>query len=126
MSETVNEKLTFVEGVMKFLKCDDGSKVVRFHKRTVKYLNDQIRLRTDSITEMKEKLVDLNEEYADSILNVDLDRIKTIEATKEYSEEYISNLLGHEGAIESVEKSIENKGKEIEKFQKLISKMGTA
>lgn len=116
-------KVDFVQKVKDLLKASDDTKISRFHKKTLKHLNDQIKIRQDSIDELNEKIIDLEEEYEEAVYNIDLDRIKSTEETKNYSEEYVDKLFSYELKISNLKDDIETKKEEIDFHKRAIAKI---
>ncbi len=114
------QKKSFTSRVIELFKGSDESKIDRFHKRELKYLNDQVRLRENDISDLKEKKADILEEYNEAIYNVDMDAIKTTESSKSYVESYTDNLFLFQVRIKDLEDSIETTTEEIEAFKGLI------
>ncbi len=123
---STEKKEGFVKRIMNSLKGGDEKKVSRFHKRTVKYLDDQIRLRGSSMDDLREKLVDLQEDYNDALLTVDFDAITTTEGAKSHAITYINKLNSKKKAMMEIEEEIEVIAEEVEMLEDRKSEIGKA
>ena len=120
---------TFFKKVMTALKGGEEKHVKRFHKEVLKHINTQITIRKSEIADIKEKMSDNQDEYDDSILNIDLDSIKTIgdiKGTKGtngsdgYMHSYVSNMLEFKVCEQELLESIETKEEEIKHYEGLL------
>lgn len=116
-------KVNFAQRVIDFLKGGEEAKISRFHKKALKHLNDQIKLREDAIDELKEKSADLREEYDEAVYNIDLDSIKSTEDIKMYVESYTDKLFNYELRIKELEDAIEERQLEIDYHKRLVDKI---
>ncbi len=115
----MDEKLTFVQRVIERLKGGDEKKLERFRKRTIKALDSQIKDRTESIADLKDKLDDLKEAKQDAILDVNLEKIKTTEDTKNYVSQYIQLQVDLLAKERGYEESIRHSELEIKVFESI-------
>ena len=120
------ENTNFVKRVIDSLKGGDEGKLKRFHSKTVKHLNDQIRIRQTEIEELHEKGTDMQEEYAEKVLSVDLDAISTTEGAKNYATNYVNSLMSYEGSLQDINDEVETLEEEIAQLEVIINKIGKA
>lgn len=119
------EKKSFVKRVMDSLKGGDEKKISRFHKKTIKHIQDQIRIRETSIEELGEKVSDLSEDFDAAILNVNLDRLNSShEKAKEYSIDYVNDLLHFRKRKTSLETEAEEKREAVKILNEVINAIG--
>lgn len=125
MSENANkkDKLSFIERVMAKLSGGDESKIGRFQKRLVKELDDQVSIRTKSIEDNNDKISDIEEEMSDSLLELNLEKIKTTESTKSYVKDFIKVQVGFETKIAELKEDTRVKNLEIELMKKIKEKI---
>mgnify|MGYP003414675067 CR=1 FL=1 len=114
MSQTAKTPMNFIEKVMSLLTGGDKGKVERFHKTAIKSWEKEIKANRgriskldDDIEEKKEMLVDLNEKMEYTLLNVDPNKIQSVEETKTYVKTYTILIRDVEVEMERVESSIE-------------------
>lgn len=112
---------SFIERFKAFAKMDDAGKVERFLKRYIKFLNKQISLREDKISESKEALEDLLIKQEEVALSVDLDAIKNSTDLPGYIDSYMNSQVDVINEIETIENDIKNNESQVEKFKKLIA-----
>lgn len=118
------EKKSFVERVVGFLKLDDNGKVEKFQKQAVKVWEKQIEIRQAEIVELVEKQSELVDEKAEEIvLNVNVNKLKTIEDRESYILKYQGELLALKARIEEFDALIEEKELEMENFAWLIEQV---
>lgn len=116
-----NTALNFVQRVLAKLTGGDEAKVTRFQSKVVKSLKAQVTLRKTEIDDYKEKLVDLDEKYADTLLDVDLESIKTTEAAEAYAQKYINKCNEVKKEIKDVKSKIKKSEEEITVFEEFIA-----
>lgn len=87
------KKMSFVDAVKMFLKGGDDRKLVRFHQRITKEVDDQIDLRDREIDDLKEKIEDSHIAEKDAILAIELKELTDTDSIKKYSTKYIDGLL---------------------------------
>lgn len=114
-------KKSFLARVMDKLTGGDESKVARFQKKAVKSWESQINMRKDDIEKLRDKLSDLDEQYEDTLLAVDVNAIKTAEEVDAYIPTYTKKLRAVKASIKGVEAEIEAKVKEIEAFEEFVA-----
>lgn len=112
-------KKNFVQRVLAHLKGGEEAQLKRFHKKTVKYCTDQIRIRKDKIEEIGEKLEDKQEEYADALLDIAEDKIKSVDVVIGYVPDYVGKMFAYHGHMDSLKAEIKLKEKEIARFEAL-------
>lgn len=116
-------KISFVKRVMNALSGGDEGKVTRFQSKAVKFCKDQIRIRNSKIEELKEGKTDLEEEFEDATIAIDLEAIVNAESSKKHAEEYVTGLLKRTSEITSVEEEISELEKEIKVIENLLKKI---
>ena len=119
-------KLGFVAMVIAALKGGDEAKLSRFHGKTVKELKNQIRLRNLEIEENVEKIVDLQEEYDNALINIDFDAISTTEKANRYTEQYLEKMFNYEERLVDLADINEELAETIDKYEAMIEKLGNA
>lgn len=111
----------FVKAVMAKLTGGDEAKVTRFQGKVVKALKAQVNIRKNDIEDAKEKINDLNEKYEETLLDVNLDAIKTSDGLDEYVQEYLGTLQSVKYQIADINGEIKEAEEEIAKFEALIA-----
>jgi len=111
----------FIGRVLDKLTGGDEAKVSRFQAKTVKALKGQVTVRKNEIEDSKERINDLNEKYEETLLDVNLEAIKTSDGLDEYVQDYINGLQAVKYQIEAVEAEIADMEAEIAKFEALIA-----
>lgn len=124
MSE--KKQLGFVKRIMNSLKGGDESKLTRFHKRVIKNINDQIRIRETLMEDLREVLSDMKEDYADSMLSVDFNAISTTDGAKHHASIYINNLNSKKEKMDATLEEIETTALEVERLEELKEEIGKA
>jgi len=119
-------KTGFVAMVIAALKGGDEAKLNRFHSKTVKELKNQIRLRNLEIEENLEKIVDLQEEYDNALINIDFDAISTTEKANEYTEVYLDKMFRYEERLIDLSDINHDLSEAIDKYESMIEKLGNA
>ena len=112
---------SFVQKVLDKLTGGDEAKISRFQAKTVKILNGQIKVRKDEIEDLNEKINDLNEKYQETLIDVNVDAIKTSDGLESYVQEYIERAQAVKYEIESVQTEIDEAKAEIAKFEALVA-----
>lgn len=114
MSQTAKTPMNFIEKVLNLLTGGDRGKVERFHKTAIKSWEKEIKANRDRISkldddieEKKEMLVDLDEKMEYTLLNVNPEKIQSVEETKAYVRTYTTLIRDVEVEMERVESSIE-------------------
>jgi chromosome segregation ATPase len=132
-----NTKLTFIERVMNLLTGGDKGKVERFHKTAIKAWEKEIKMNRDKISKLdddiedkKETLADLEERMEFTLLNVDPEKIKSVEETKAYVREYTIAIRDVEVDMEKVNDTITNLksqqdecNTQIKRYESLIARL---
>ena len=67
MSDAKKEDQSFVGKVISLLKLSDDTKISRFHKKELKHIADQVKVRKDEMEVVDEKLDDWEEEFNDAL-----------------------------------------------------------
>lgn len=101
MSNTEN----YVTRILNRLKDGDESKLKRFRKYLRKTISSQIKSREDDLEDVDGKLDDHRDMIEEFILDVDVTRIKTVDDSKEYSEELLVDYMGLVETEAQLEKS---------------------
>jgi prefoldin subunit 5 len=110
----------FVAKVLAKLTGGDEAKVSRFQTKAIKFYKNQITIRQNEVDSLKDKLSDLDEKYQETLINVDLEAIKTSEGVESYIPVYTKRIKAVLNEIETVEKSIETLENQIDEFTALI------
>ena len=101
---------TFVERVLTFLKGDsEKAKVERFQRRTVKSINNSIKVHENELDDLKDKLIDAEEILENVIEQIDVTRLNSTESIDAYAIEYLSAIKAAENKINSIKEAIEDK-----------------
>lgn len=112
---------TFAKRVSAFLKLDDEGKISKFQKQTIKTWKEQITIRKNGIDELSERKKELLEEVTEeTVLNVDMEQMKSIETRKVYIGMYMGELMKVDDQIRVVDSSIEDLEEEIKRFESMI------
>jgi len=79
----------WIQRVIDFVKGGDEGKLARFHKNTLKFWDKQIKANQsemekldDQIDDKREVIKDLQEKLTETVVSVDLEKIKTTEQTE--------------------------------------------
>lgn len=103
----------WIQRVIDFVKGGDEGKLTRFKKNTLKFWDKQIKANQgemekldDKITDKREVIDDLKEKLDETVLSIDLEKIKTTEQTELYIKEYTESIRSVERSIENVESEI--------------------
>lgn len=107
----------FIQRVMDAIQGGEESKIARFHKNAIKQAESQIKSRKEKIDNLQEKINDLKDTQEETLVNLDISRLTTIDSTQSYVTSYITNYMGKVGEINSIKEEIETLNKEIEAFQ---------
>lgn len=113
------KKMSFVDAVKVFLKGGDDRKIIRFHQRVNKDVDDQIDIRDREIEDLKEKIEDSHLAEKDAILNIELTELKDTDSIKDYSNKYINDLLQFQRDRKFINDSIKEKEVEVEYLKSL-------
>ncbi len=113
----------FVKAVLAKLTGGDEAKVTRFQGKAVKALKGQINVRKGEVEDLEEKINDLNEKYQETLLDVNLDAIKTSDGLDSYVQTYLSGLQSVKNQIADVQEEIDDTKAEIAKFEALVADM---
>jgi flagellar biosynthesis chaperone FliJ len=113
------ETKTFVQKVVAFIKADDDSKVASFQKQSLKTVNKQIKENEEKLAEIKEKKEEYQNDIApETVLNVHIDSIKTVESRKNYFKNtYLPTLLGVKEKLDNFDEEIEVLEAEIDQLK---------
>lgn len=105
----MSDKKTFAQKVAAFLKMDDEGKVGSFQAQSLKIIAKQIKTREDLLVEKQEERKEyVDEKSPEIVLNVNVNRIKTIQDRKEYFEGvYLPTLLNVTEAVTAFDDEIE-------------------
>lgn len=122
-AKTTEKVLDFVEEVMVRAEGSDASKLSRFKNKTLKELDAQIKERKDKIEDLNDKVQDQKEANVDTFYEVDVNRIKTTDDTKEYAKRYIQKQVDGMSKVNELESQIKVTELEIEVFETLKSKL---
>lgn len=139
----MNKKKSWEEKVLQNLQSDDVSKLVLMKKLIIKTYEREIRIREEQITsaknqrdakveEFEEELLELREARNDAFLSVNPERISSVQARKEYLEDFndqldeaIHKVLSKKKEKKSYEDScrdvIDTLQEEIDQFQYKLS-----
>lgn len=117
MAKTEN----FVARVLKFITGGDEAKVTRFQKKVAKFAKTQVDVRENEIDDLNEKLVDLSEKYTETLLAVDVEKIKNADYMDSYVESYVKRAFAVKDEIASVENAIKALEAEVAKFKALAT-----
>ena len=111
------EKMNWAAKIKAFLKGGDDQKLARMNNRIDKYLSKQQTSRKDSITDLKEKLEDKQEELTSFVNTVDFDKLSsdTVEA---HATSYVRGVVTRLQEIEEIEDDIKSVEKEMDFFKK--------
>jgi len=112
-------KNSFVSSVISFQKGGDEAKVTRFVNRYIKSNKKQISIRKDEISEINERLEDLNDKTAEDLVSVNLDAIKTADGIDSYINTYRSIQKANLEAKLDLKEKIEDLEAEIAVFEAL-------
>ena len=117
-------KTSFISRVMAKLTGGDEAKIARFQAKAVKFYNTQINIRKNEVDDLKEKKADLQEAFDESVITVDVDKIKTTEGVDSYIQDYTRKLNAGLKAIKAVDAEVKVKEAEIADFKALIEVLG--
>ena len=137
MSTDATKPLNFIERVLNILTGGDRGKVERFHKTAIKAWEKEIKSNRDRISKLdddiedkKEALADLEEKMEFTLLNVDPEKIKSVEETKAYVRVYTTTIRDVEVDMEKVNDSIvqlkaqqEECNVQIKRYESLIARL---
>ena len=116
------QKKSFVEKVMEFLKGGDEKNLRRFHKRFIKDNDRQIKYYYDKNETLNEALLDTEDQIAETVLNVDLSRINSVGDCDSYISTYRKQLNDLINLKDDLIEQIENNDIQIERYE-LLSKL---
>lgn len=112
-------KNSFVSSVISFQKGGDEAKVTRFVNRYIKSNNKQIAIRKDDISEINERLEDLDDKSAEDLVSINLDSIKTADGIDGYINTYRSVQKANIEARANMADEIADLEAEIKVFEAL-------
>ena len=118
MSETV-KSTSWVERVMSRLKGGDEAKLSKFHKEYIKANNKQVGIREDEISDLEEKLEELNDQQAELVETIDFEKVATIASRKHYVDSFRTQQIAQIQEIDAIEEQISEKEEEIVMYEKL-------
>jgi predicted nuclease with TOPRIM domain len=113
------KKTNFVTRVMNALKGGDEVKISKFQNEFIKSNNDQIAIREREMEDLRENLIDLNEQMDETVLGVNLDKIKDNTVRKQYVNEYRDALLSIIKNKKLINDKIDTLKEEVEAFKEL-------
>lgn len=112
---------TFVERVKAFFEGGDDRKIARFQSKAVQTWQDNIDLAKREVKESKEKIEDHREALAEASINVDLERIKSVDTLDSYIASYTSRLGEIQAKIRAEEAKQKSAEERIAQFESLIA-----
>lgn len=101
-------KKSFVERIMEHLKGGEKSKLGKFQKGTVKYLDTQVRLIQERIEKNEDLVEEKLEELGDYILEVSFDKIAKTELRSDYIKNYVQGYDDRMDVVEGLKEEIED------------------
>ncbi len=110
---------TFVEKIMSFIKSGDEGKLNRFSSKLDKYIAKQIAMRKEQIDTLNEKQLDAADVLADSVLNVNMDKIQSTEDIEEYCVEYSQEVLSKLDVSDDIAEEIADLEAQIARLENL-------
>lgn len=113
---------TFAKRVSAFLKLDDEGKISKFQKQTIKTWKEQIDIRKKNIDDLNDNKKELLEEVTEeTVLNIDIEQMKSIETRKAYIGIYMAKLMNINEKIIYIDISLDRLEEEIKRFENMIS-----
>jgi len=101
------EKMTWVAKIKAALKGGDDAKLSRMNTRVDKYLKKQQDSRKDSISELREKLEDKQEEMTAFVNTVDFDKLSS-DSVDAHATSYVKGVVARLQEIEQIETEIKS------------------
>tara|TARA_R110002126_G_scaffold68046_7_gene172121 strand:- start:3669 stop:4037 length:369 start_codon:yes stop_codon:yes gene_type:complete len=120
---TTDKKQGFIDRVLAFLNLGEAGQLLRFQKKAVRELENNIKINNDQIENLKEKLEDSVEAKKEAIHNIKVDRLSSSESTATYVSEYLKNIHRHIEAERQIESQITDLTSEIEDYKLLLSEL---
>jgi peptidoglycan hydrolase CwlO-like protein len=114
---------TFVEKVMALLTGGDEGKIKRFQKRGISQLKQSISAMESEIETLTLQRDDAAEAQAEALINVDVDRLTSIESIDTYIVEYLKAQKTAEEKVETITKNIKKVQDKIALAEGLIKKL---
>ncbi len=112
---------SFLQRALDKLTGGDEAKIARFQKKVVKFATSNVAVRKQEIEDIEEKLADLGEKYEETLLDVNLEAIKTSEGLESYVESYTRKVFAVKDSMDDLTAVIAEKRAEIAKFEALAA-----
>lgn len=113
------KKQTLSSRVLAFLKGGDEAKLARFEGKLDNYFQKQVKMKTDAIATLQDKILDATEELNDTVLSVDVDRINKVEGAENYCSVYVRGVKAKLDVVDSFNAEIKELEEQIETLNKL-------
>jgi len=118
-----DKKQGFIDRVLAFLNLGEAGQLLRFQKKAVRELENNIKINNDQIDNLKEKLEDAVEAKKEAIHNIKLDRLTSSESIATYVSEYLKNIYSYVESERQLESQIKDLQSEIDDYKLLLDQL---
>lgn len=116
-------KKSFLEQVMSFITGGDEGKIKRFQKRGISQLKQSVSAMESEIETLNLKKEDAEEAQAEALVNIDVDKLGSIEDTDAYIVVYLRTQKDAESKVTKIDDQIKEIRDKIAVAEKLVLKL---